>query len=149
MWIYQGKEVTEEDTLNKFGFVYIITRLANGDLPERYYIGKKQLISNRKKKLTKKELAAAPVKPGRKPTHKRVISESDWINYWGSDDELKKEVKELGEDAFIRTILRFCTSKKQLSYYEEKEQFIQEVLEKSELFYNKNIGGTYFIKDLI
>lgn len=144
-WLYKGKEVTEEDIATHWGFVYVIVRLSDG----KQYIGKKQLTSTRKKKLTKKELAAAPVKPGRKPTHKKVTSESDWKDYWGSEPTLKAEVKALGVDKFERTILRFCKSKKQLSYYEEHEQHLRNVLEYPEKFYNSNISGRYFRKDLV
>jgi hypothetical protein len=144
-WLYNGKEVNDEDIVGHFGFVYIITRLSDG----KAYIGKKQLTSTRKKKLTKKELAAAPVKPGRKPTTKKVTSESDWKSYWGSEPTLKQEVKTLGESHFQRVILRFCKSKKQLSYYEENEQHIRNVLAHPDKFYNSNISGRYFRKDLL
>lgn len=143
-WLYNGKEVTDEDIEGHWGFVYVITRLIDG----KSYIGKKQLTSTRKKKLTKKELAEHN-KPGRKPTHKRVTSESDWKDYWGSEPNLKKEVKDLGADKFVRSIIRFCKSKKQLSYYEEHEQHLRNVLEFPEKFYNSNISGRYFRKDLV
>lgn len=149
MWLWQGKEVTEEDLEGHFGFIYIISRVSNySGFPPKSYIGKKQLNFSKKKKLTLKELAAWN-KPGKKPTHKRVTSESDWKKYWGSEKELQKDVKEFGEVAFTRTIIRFCSSKKQLSYYEENTQHKYDVLSHPELFYNRNISGRYFVKDLV
>ena len=53
-WLYQNKEINEIIYLtnNAFGFVYKTTHLPTG----KKYIGKKSLMYNRKKKLTKKEL---------------------------------------------------------------------------------------------
>ncbi len=86
-WKYKGEEVT--DILyfpeNCVGFIYSITNVETG----KFYIGKKILRTNRKKKLTKREIAEHTA-PGRKPTSKRVIAESDWKTYFGSSKELLK-----------------------------------------------------------
>lgn len=139
MWI--NEELISEDHI---GFVYLIENKLTG----KKYIGKKLLTTTRTKKLGVKALKAQEGKIGRKKTKEKVVKESDWRKYFGSDDELKEDVKKLGEENFTRTIIKLCTSKKQLSYYEEKYMFVYEVLENPEKFYNKNIGGTYFRKDV-
>jgi serine/threonine protein kinase len=60
--LYNSLEDFPEGT---FGFVYKVKNKSNGKI----YIGKKVLYFNRKKKLTKKELAEI-TSPGRKPTSK-------------------------------------------------------------------------------
>lgn len=140
MWINEDQINMEEH----IGFVYQIENIQTG----KKYIGKKSLISTRTKKLGVRAMAAQEGKKGRKKTKETVVRESDWQRYWGSDDELKQDVETLGKDNFVRTILRLCTSKKELSYYEEKFMFINEVLEDSDKWYNKNIGGTYFRRDV-
>ena len=139
MWI--GEDLISEEHV---GFVYLIENKQTG----KKYIGKKLLTSTRTKKLGVKALKAQEGKIGRKKTKEKVVKESDWRKYYGSDDELKEDVKNLGPENFERTILKLCISKKQLSYYEEKYLFTHEVLEYPDKFYNKNIGGTFFRKDV-
>lgn len=140
-WLY-GDEYNPEDYL---GFVYKITNLTNS----KFYIGKKYFWFSKKKKLTKKQLAESPVTRGRKVLHEVVRTESDWKTYWGSSKELLKDVKELGEDNFECIILRLCTTKKQLTYYELHYQCTSECLIYPELSYNDNILGKFFSRDLI
>lgn len=140
MWLNEDKIDFEKHT----GFVYEIENLETG----KKYIGKKSLTSTRTKKLGVRALAAQEGKIGRKKTKEKITKESDWKKYWGSDDELKKEVKDLGENKFKRTILRLCSGKKELSYFEEKYLYTNEVLEHPDKWYNKNIAGKYFRKDL-
>jgi hypothetical protein len=136
------------DTINLedwYGFVYKITNLKTG----KFYIGKKVFFYNKKKKLTKKEIAALPSSPGRKPSSKVIVEESDWKNYWGSSKPLQKDIKELGEENFQCQILKLCKTKKQLSYWEIHFQCVNEVLICPGLSYNENISGKYFSKDLV
>jgi len=126
------------------GFVYKITNLTNG----KFYIGKKYFWYNKKKKLTKKQLAEQ-TGPGRKPTTEIVKVESDWKTYWGSSKELLKDVKELGEDHFECIILKLCKTKKQLTYFEMHHQCKAECLVSPNLTYNDNILGKFFSKDLV
>ena len=79
MWLYENKviEKIEDFPENTFGFIYKITNTETG----KFYIGKKQLISQTNVKLGKKELAALPVQRGKKPTKKLVIKESNWKEY--------------------------------------------------------------------
>ena len=145
--MYDGKNVIEYGSVEKFppgcvGFVYKITNIKTG----KFYIGKKSLYSNVRKKLTKKELLEH-TGPGRKPTKKLVTTESNWESYWGSNKLLLSEIKESGTKDFRKEILRFCYNKKQLTYWEVHYQCINEVLftDKS---YNDNVLAKFFRRDL-
>lgn len=120
MWVYKSKEFTSDDIEKHVAFVYLITNLTNG----RMYIGKKRFTKVRTK---------APLKG--KVRKRKVKSESDWLAYWGSNEQLQQDVKELGEENFKREILRLCNSLTEASYYEAKEQFDREVL-LTEDYYN-------------
>lgn len=118
MWLYYGEPVNE-DSLNDFiGFVYIITNLDSG----RQYIGKKLLKFKRTKTVKGKK--------------KKILVDSDWKTYWGSNKVLIEEVQSLGQDKYIREIVRLCKSKGELNYFEAKYQFTMGALE-SERFYNE------------
>lgn len=111
-WIYNGEELQEfpEKTV---GFVYLIT------CPDgRKYVGKK-LVTKAKTKQVK----------GKK---KKIRVESDWKTYYGSNDELKDLVTQLGPEKFHREILHICFSKSEVSYLETREQFDRRVLESKE-----------------
>lgn len=116
IWSYKGADVPN-DLSEYIGFVYLITNL----ISNKKYIGKK-LLKFKKTKTIK----------GKK---KKSLVESDWKTYWGSNDELKEDVKKLGEVNFKREVLIFCKSKGELSYFELKEQVLAGVLESDE-YYN-------------
>lgn len=118
MWYYRDRPVTEQDLEGQYGFVYVIENLSNG----RKYIGKKFLWSKKTKQVKGKK--------------KRYLTESDWESYFGSNEELKEDIKKLGEDSFRRTILKLCKSKGETSYWEAKYQFDNDVL-LNENFYNR------------
>ena len=102
------------------GFVYVITDLSNN----KKYVGKKTLMSKRK------------LPPLKGKTRRRTkIIESDWQTYYGSSDEVKSLVEELGADNFKREILHLCKTKGEMSYLELKEQMDREVLLNDE-YYN-------------
>ena len=67
---------------------------------------------------------------------KRCKKTSDFKIYYGSSEELKKDVILLGENNFSREILHLCKSKGISSYLETKEQFANVVLESDE-WYNQ------------
>lgn len=143
-WLYKGKEITTLEDLPKdvIGFTYRITRISDG----KFYIGRKNLISERTKPLTKKELSEHTGK-GKKPTKKKVVSESDWKTYYGSNATLKADVKELGKEAFVREIMHVCTHKKQMTYQELRHQIINGCLESNNC-YSDNILGKFWRKDI-
>ena len=118
-WIYKGDIV--EDIGNYVGFVYMITNLRTN----KRYIGKKNFYFSKTKQVK-----------GKKKRHK---VESDWKDYFGSNEELNHHVNIFGEDQFKREILRFCESKGEMSYFEAKYQFQYDVLE-SDQFYNSWIS---------
>ena len=147
-FIYENGTVKEYDSIDKFpencvGFVYKITNIQTG----KFYIGKKSLYSNIRKKLTKKELAEY-TGPGRKPTKKLVTSESNWLVYWGSNKGILQEIKDSSTDSFRKEILKFCFNKKQLTYWEVHYQCINEVL-LTDKSYNDNVLAKFFRKDLV
>lgn len=123
------------------GFIYKITNIVNG----KFYIGRKILFNTNNRKLTKKEIAEWS-EPGRVPRKKKVIKESDWLKYHGSNKLLNSERKELGDDIFNREILQICFSKKQLTYYEVYWQMYYKVLHIDS--YNDNIQGRFYRKDV-
>jgi len=143
-WLYEDEEITsiEQFPKNCHGFVYKITNLQNGKI----YIGRKILINTLNKKLTKKELLEQ-TGPGRKPTKKKVVKESNWLSYWGSNKPLLEDIQELGKEKFKREIIKLTFSKKQLTYYELHYQCIFEVLTRDS--YNSNILGKFYPKDLV
>jgi hypothetical protein len=112
------------------GFVYLITNTVSG----RKYIGKKLA------KFSKTTVRTVKLKNGTKKKKKiRSKIDSDWQLYYGSNDELKKDIQTLGLEKFTREILYYCTSKAQCSYIEAREQFRHKVLE-SDDYYNGQIS---------
>jgi hypothetical protein len=69
--------------------------------------------------------------------------------YYGSSNILKEELKQHGKDKFKREIIKLCTNKKELTYWETKLQFAYGVLEKPDEYYNDNILGKFFTRDLV
>lgn len=142
IWIHQTMPITETTDMPEdvIGFVYMITTTAG-----KKYIGKKSLFSVRKRKFGKKE--AALVTDKRKKLYEMVKKESDWKTYTGSNIELNEDITNGIE--YKKEILEFAFSKKQLSYLETKTLFSQGVLETENEYYNSNINGTYYKKDVI
>jgi len=128
------------------GYVYMTTFIDTN----RHYIGKKNFFHNINVKLGKKEIAALPSSRGRTPSKKKVTKESDWKTYYGSAQEIKDLLKVTLRDRIIRSVIRLCKSKKELTYYECKYLFQYGVLEPEHPHYiNDNIQGRFFKKDLI
>jgi hypothetical protein len=144
-WLYQNKviEKIEDFPENTFGFIYKITNKETG----KFYIGKKQLISQTNVKLGKKELEALPTQRGKKPTKKLVVKESNWVNYWGSNRFLLDDIKNLGQDKFQREIIIICPNKKLLTYWELALQCKYDVLQVN--CYNDSILGKFYRKDFL
>ena len=93
-----------------YGFVYLITNLIDG----RQYVGKKFFWAMKSRQVKGKK--------------KRYLAESNWREYWGSNDELKKDIDIAGSSNFKREILHLCSSKSECSYLEAKEQIERGVL---------------------
>lgn len=136
MWLFEEKVVgsIEDMPENTFGFIYEVEHIPSG----RKYLGKKVLQFTRK---------LPPLKGYRRK--RTVVKESDWKDYYGSQAEIKKLVKEGKESDFKRTILKFVPSKKLLTYYETKYLFINGVLEKDNEYINDNILGKFYRKDFL
>ena len=114
-WYYGGVPFEEDGT--HFGFVYLIENLITG----RKYIGRKYFTCAGYKQVNGKK--------------KKIRKTSDWETYWGSNETLKREVAELGEHNFRRTILHLCKSKSECSYFETYEIFSRHALLDS-VYYN-------------
>ena len=126
---YYNNELIEEIPEEYIGFVYIITNLTNN----RKYIGKKLA------KFAKTTVRVVKLKNGNKKKKRiRGKIESDWKDYYGSNDQLSADVAQLGTDKFRRDILYFCKTKAECSYIEAREQFSRRVLE-SDDYYNGHI----------
>ncbi len=117
-WIFEGSPFTQDMVGESVGFVYEITNLSTG----RKYIGKKLFTRAKTRQVKKKK--------------KRFRVESDWADYYGSNEELLKDVETLGKPLFYREILRICGSRAECSYYEAKYQFEADALLK-ESYYNR------------
>ena len=143
-WRYKGNYITELSDMPKdvFGFIYKITNTETGE----YYIGKKQVISVRKRNFGKKEIALLEDKRVKK--YEMVAKESDWKEYRSSNQTVKDWfLNEQTSSQCNLEILRFCSNKKSLTYYELQEQFSHDVLG-DELALNDNLLGKFFRKDL-
>ncbi len=128
-WTHQGQLVTEIPE-EYIGFVYLITNTISGKM----YIGKKL------SKFAKTTYKVVKLKNGTKKRKKiKGKVESDWQDYYGSNDNLKADVIKLGPENFQREILYFCKSKAECSYIEAREQFSRRVLE-SDDYYNGQIS---------
>mgnify|MGYP006431845705 CR=1 FL=1 len=133
-WTYQGEPV-ENLPDDCEAFVYIITNC----ISDRKYVGKK---------LAKFKKTRPPLKG--KKRKRRSLIESDWREYWGSSDQLKADVAELGEENFTREILHYCASRGAASYMEAKEQFDREVLMTEEYYngiINVRVGGSNKLRE--
>ena len=131
MWTYNDKlyDTTPEDYQ---GFVYIITERDTG----KKYLGKKNFW--RPKILPKNSKRARRV---------RTRVESDWKIYYGSNKEVQALVESKGQENYKREIIRLCKTKGEMSYFEAKAQFDNDVLLSDE-WYNEFIGCKIHSKHL-
>ena len=143
-WIYKGNSITELNDMPKgtIGFIYKITNGKTGE----YYIGKKNVLSTRKRNFGKKEIALLTDK--RLKTYEMITKESDWRLYRSSNKQVQEWFKDETNDQLELRILRFCSNTKSLTYYELQEQFAHDVLG-DELALNDNLLGKFFRKDLL
>ena len=131
MWTFNKEEYnnTPEDYQ---GFVYEITELDSN----KKYIGKKNFWKPKTLPITKSRKRRV-----------RTRTESDWKEYYGSSDEVRRLVESRGQDKFKREIIRLCKTKGEMSYYEAKMQFDNDVLFRED-YYNNFIGCKIHAKHL-
>ena len=131
-WMYNEVPFTSSDIGDYFGFVYLIANKSNS----RQYIGRKYFWSFRTPK-------------GKK---RKVKSESNWKEYYGSCPELKEDIDKFGRENFSRTILSLHKTKGKTNFEETRQLFTNGVLTEAldngvPAFYNSNILNRYFRKD--
>lgn len=123
-WIHKGQPFLGENLKRFYGFVYLITDTGTGQL----YIGRKYFWQLRKMK----------------GKSKRQKSESDWKDYYSSNDWIKDQIKKgRAKETFKREILHLCVSKGETNFLEIEEQFKREVL-RDDNYINDQISGKYF-----
>jgi len=125
-WLFNTNTLTEEeiqDCISQYaGFIYLITNTLNG----KKYIGKKIFTNTRR------------VKQKNKTRRKIKKAESDWRDYYGSSPALSADIVHFGKGNFKREIIRFCSNKSEMAYFEAKEQFVRGCLESPD-WYNEHI----------
>jgi hypothetical protein len=131
-WYYEEKPFESDNIGDNYGFVYLIINKIN----HKKYIGRKYFWQFRTPR-------------GKK---RKVKSESDWKNYYGSCPELKEDIDKLGRENFSRTILSLHKTKGKTNFGETSQLFKNDVLTESldngePAFYNGNIMNRYFRKD--
>ena len=121
-WIHllEGWALESEHVQNYYGMVYLLINKET----KRKYIGKKFFWS----KVTRSV----------KGKKKKVLVESDWKKYYGSNKELKEELANGAE--FERYLVQLCESKTECAYWEMDYQIRCEAL-LTEEYYNQFIGG--------
>ena len=121
-WIHllEGWALESEHVQPYYGMVYLLINKET----KRKYIGKKFFWS----KVTRSV----------KGKKKKVLVESDWKKYYGSNKELKEELANGAE--FERYVVHLCESKTECAYWEMDYQIRCEAL-LTEEYYNQFIGG--------
>lgn len=136
-WKYRGEFIDslEDCPEGSYGFIYLITSSSG-----QKYIGKKALHSYHT--VYSRVLNE---RTGRTNKVKNVeVTESNWQSYFGSSIEIKNLIKSEGtKQNFSREILRFCFSKKELTFREIQEQCSRNVLD-DDCYINSNIAGKFF-----
>ena len=131
MWYYND-EVFNETPEGYQGFVYEVVELDTG----RRYIGKKNFWKPKTLPITKTRRRRV-----------RTRTESDWKDYYGSSEKVMALVESKGKEEFKRIILRLCKTKGEMSYFEAKLQFDNNVLF-NDKYYNEFIGCKIHAKHL-
>jgi hypothetical protein len=125
-WLYNSTRAIPPE--GAIGFVYCIHNLING----KKYIGKKLCRFTRTKQVT------VTLKNGTKKKKKqKVYTESDWKEYYGSNDYLKEDVEKLGKNNFHREVLEWCYSTGEMTYIECWYQMHFNVILFPDQFYNQ------------
>lgn len=126
--------VGDFDPLDYFGFIYLVYCRVT----KRWYIGKKQTISQTKRKV-----------PG--STRKKTTTrESDWLTYCTSSEYIKKDILDHGKESFDFYIVGLYKTKGGLRYAETNMLHKLDAntlkLDKDHrLFYNLSIDAIRFV----
>ena len=138
-WTYQNKVITSIEDMPKgtYGFIY-----------EVLYFERNKKLGKKALKLLQEERSKQGLR-GRTPLKEKIIIESDWISYFGSQKEiLTISKKDNSNKNWEKHILQFVPNKKLLTYYETKYLFKNGILEdKYSNHINDNILGKFFRKD--
>lgn len=133
MWLWKNREVTPEDLCDYKAFVYRITNIATG----KCYYGKKKLFFTRRMKVKDRK------------NRKVIVKGSDWETYYGSSEELSKDIVKYGKDKFLREIIYLCATPAVASYWELFEQMVNHVLLHPDQFYNNYAGARIHRKHVL
>lgn len=101
-----------------FGFIYLITNLTNGKM----YIGRKQFYRYRKRK---------------------IVGESDWATYTGSNRKLNADIEELGMENFSFKLIKHTPNRGMHRYSEIKEIIKNDAIlsKNKDKFYNGQVDA--------
>lgn len=111
------------------GFVYLVKNKVTGDK----YIGKKMYFKKAKRFIGKRK--------------RIVLVHTDWAYYSTSNKGIIDKFKKSPLD-YEFSILKNCSTKKELSYFENWHLYSLNVLRDSK-YLNDNISGKFFRRDLI
>jgi len=100
-----------------YSIIYCTTNIKTG----KKYIGKCQLWS----KITKPPLKG-------KKRKRKIIKSSDYLNYYGSSEQLKKDLEQYGKENFTREVLDIASCKWEASMLELLYQLKYNVLNSDE-----------------
>lgn len=117
-----------------FGFLYLVYCKST----KRFYVGKKQTISQTKKKI-----------PG-STRKKTTTKESDWLTYCTSSEYIKKDLEKYGEDNFDFHIVGLFKTRGGLRYAEcnmlhKLDANVIRLDKDTRLFYNLAIDAIRFV----
>lgn len=126
--------VGDFDPLQHFGFIYLVYCRVT----KRFYLGKKQLISQTK------------VKIANSTRRKTVIKESDWLTYCTSSEYIKKDIVLHGKENFDFYIVGLYKTKGGLRYAETNmlhklDANVLRLDKDHRLFYNLSIDAIRFV----
>jgi hypothetical protein len=144
-WTYED-EVVEELPEGIYGFIYELTFLDDKNV-EYKYIGKKSCFSvNKLPALKSGEVRDGATRTHRNKNGKRIYydiirKEAKWKEYEGSSEFTTNMT------VTSKKILRFCVSKRELTYREVYYQFKYDVLENPD-YLNACINNQFFRNNL-
>lgn len=131
-WIYEGQPLLEPIE-GAYGYLYAIVA------DNKTYYGKKAFTHSTKKRISKREIAATKTRK----RVRRVTTDSQWKNYYGSCQPLLEWIKENGKENVSRIIIGFAKTKMDLSYWETALLIEERVLFRDDTW-NGNVAGKYY-----